>query len=87
LKADRVAIAASAQPRWEGGQGSGTGAHLVADGAAVHVGAGAAGRWLALRFECDLSADQRQVVAFAFAIGEEIPKQRWEEMGLPTEAR
>jgi hypothetical protein len=78
--ADRVAAHASAAPKISG-------VHVMAEGAAAHaVGkTPAATRWAALRFDCALSEDRAQVVAFAFALGADIPRQRWEEFGLPTE--
>jgi len=51
---------------------------VVADGAAFRSD----GRWLALRFECELSADHASVVAFAFAVGDDIPYERWEALDL-----
>jgi hypothetical protein len=51
---------------------------LVANGGAVRV----KGRWYALSFKCHLSADRMAADNFAFKIGAEIPKQKWNDFGL-----
>lgn len=49
-----------------------------ADGAAFR----STGVWRALRFECALSRDHADVVAFAFAVGDAIPYEAWEALDL-----
>ena len=57
-----------------------TGDLLVAEGAALHSDS----RWIALAFRCALAADRRRVVAFAFSLGQAIPRARWEDLNLPA---
>jgi hypothetical protein len=51
---------------------------LVANGGAVRV----KGRWYALSFKCRLTADRMAANHFAFTLGDEIPKQKWDDFGL-----
>lgn len=51
---------------------------LVANGGAVRV----KGRWYALSFECNLTTDRMAAKNFAFKLGAEIPKQKWDDFGL-----
>lgn len=53
---------------------------LTAEGAAFRSGR----RWYGLRFACTVSADLKRVTAFAFHVGEPIPRGRWEALGLPA---
>lgn len=41
-------------------------------------------RWYGLRFACTVSPDLKRVTAFAFQVGEPIPRERWEALGLPA---
>ncbi|WP_293795148.1 DUF930 domain-containing protein [uncultured Bosea sp.] len=53
---------------------------LTAEGAAFR----SQRRWYGLRFACTVSADLKRVTAFAFHVGEPIPQERWEVLGLPA---
>jgi outer membrane biosynthesis protein TonB len=53
---------------------------LTAEGAAFR----SKRRWYGLRFACTVSADLKRVTTFAFQIGEPIPRERWEALGLPA---
>lgn len=39
-------------------------------------------RWYSIRFQCVVTADISKVVSFAFAVGNEIPKQEWRSRNL-----
>lgn len=54
------------------------GATLTAKGAAVR----AANHWYALSFVCSLTPDLMKATTFSFTLGPEIPKQKWNELGL-----
>ena len=54
------------------------GTAVSAKGAAVRAGKG----WYALSFDCKLADDQLKVTAFSYQIGDEIPPDRWEDVGL-----
>jgi hypothetical protein len=54
------------------------GSLVTAKGAAVR----AADHWYALSFECTVSDDQMKALAFTYQVGEEIPPEKWEEVGL-----
>ncbi len=53
---------------------------LTAEGAAFR----SKRRWYGLRFACTVSPDLKRVTAFAFHVGEPIPRERWEALGLPA---
>lgn len=53
---------------------------LTAEGAAFR----SKRHWYGLRFACTVSADLKRVTAFAFHVGEAIPRERWEALGLPA---
>jgi hypothetical protein len=55
------------------------GASLIAHGAAFH----GAGEWRGLAFECQLSANQRDVAHLKFKIGDPIPAAQWSALNLP----
>lgn len=52
---------------------------LIADGAAFR----SKRRWYDLNFRCELSPDQAAVVAFAFRVGDPVPRSQWAKLGLP----
>ena len=52
---------------------------IVANGAAFHSN----GRWYNLAFECQLSANQRDVARLKFKLGDAIPEERWADLNLP----
>lgn len=53
---------------------------LTADGAAFR----SRRRWYGLRFACTVSVDLKRITAFAFHVGEPIPRERSEALGLPA---
>lgn len=53
---------------------------LMAEGAAFR----SRQHWYGLRFACTLSPDLKRVTAFAFHVGDPIPRDRWEALGLPA---
>ena len=71
LRPDRVVAYATAEARLDGRR-------LVADGAAMR----SRRRWYALKFECDLAPVDDEVIGFAFAVGDAIPRSHWNELGL-----
>lgn len=50
------------------------GSTVAADGAAVF----SRGAWFNVSFACELSADLRDVVSFAFRVGDPVPRSEWE---------
>jgi hypothetical protein len=56
-----------------------TGRILIAESAAFR----SKRRWYDLRFRCELSPDQAAIVAFAFRVGEPVPRSQWAKLGLP----
>ncbi|MFD2143117.1 DUF930 domain-containing protein [Ancylobacter oerskovii] len=53
---------------------------LVAGGGAFRSGR----KWYEVSFSCDLDAGLREVVGFAFKVGEAIPRQEWTALNLPA---
>jgi hypothetical protein len=53
---------------------------IEADGAAFRNHS----NWYRIRFRCELTPDREKVAAFAFAVGDPIPRDEWEEHGLPA---
>lgn len=51
---------------------------VIAKGGAVR----AKGRWYALAFTCAVTEDQMLATSFEFKLGEEIPQDKWEDLGL-----
>lgn len=49
-----------------------------AKGAAVRAGES----WYALSFDCTLASDHLKVTAFTYKLGDEIPPETWEDVGL-----
>lgn len=54
------------------------GSVVTAKGAAVHANK----HWYAMSFECKVSDDQMKALAFTFTLGDEIPPEKWEGVGL-----
>ncbi len=54
------------------------GSLVTAKGGAVRAG----DHWYALSFECTVSDNQMKALAFTYQIGDEIPPEKWEEVGL-----
>lgn len=52
---------------------------VVAEGGAIRSGK----RWFNIEYRCELAPDLTRVVAFAFRLGEPIPRSGWEEHNLP----
>jgi len=40
--------------------------------------------WYGLKFSCDLAGDGQSVVGFEFLVGDPIPREKWDELGLPA---
>lgn len=55
-----------------------TGETLTGKGGAVR----AKEKWYAVTFTCALTKDHKKATSFAYKIGEEIPHERWEDLGL-----
>jgi hypothetical protein len=51
---------------------------VTAKGAAVH----AKDRWYSLTFTCAVSNDLLKATSFTYEIGPEIPREKWEDLGL-----
>jgi hypothetical protein len=49
-----------------------------AKGAAVRTGK----HWYALSFECAVTSDQLKATSFTFNLGDEIPPDTWDDVGL-----
>ncbi len=69
---DRVVDQATAETRVDG-------ARVIADGAAFR----SRHAWYGLKFRCAMTADLTKVAAFEFLVGEAIPREDWESLGLP----
>jgi hypothetical protein len=54
------------------------GTTLSANGGAVRV----KGHWYAMSFSCNLTGDLLKATSFSYNLGKEIPKPRWEDLGL-----
>jgi Domain of Unknown Function (DUF930) len=52
---------------------------IIAHGAAFHSN----GRWYNLAFECQLSANRRDVARLKFKLGDTIPGDQWAGLNLP----
>lgn len=39
-------------------------------------------KWYAVSFTCALTKDHKKATSFAYTIGEEIPQDKWEDLGL-----
>ena len=74
LDPDRIVAYALSEPE--------VGADSVdARGAAFRSG----GVWYGLSFDCRLSPDRADVIAFAFQVGEAVPRDQWEARSLPAD--
>ena len=51
---------------------------LTAKGGAVRI----KDRWFAISFTCQLASDLMKAKSFTFDLGAEIPKSRWDQLGL-----
>jgi hypothetical protein len=55
-----------------------TGTVVTATGGAVRM----QHHWYALKFTCEVTADLMKAKTFTFELGDEIPKDKWEDYGL-----
>lgn len=70
---DRIVVYAMSEPRM-------TGNLFEADGAAFR----SRSLWYNIKFTCELTPDRARVTAFAFAVGTPVPREDWDEHGLPA---
>ena len=56
------------------------GTKVKADGAAFR----SRRNWYALKFNCELAQDGESVIGFEFLVGDPVPKEKWDELGLPA---
>ena len=70
---DRLVDYARADTRMRGNS-------LIAGGGAFRSGL----KWYEVSFSCELDGSLRQVVGFAFKVGEPIPRQDWTALALPA---
>jgi hypothetical protein len=56
------------------------GATIKAEGAAFR----SRRNWYGLKFNCKLAEDGESVVGFEFLVGDPIPRDRWDDLGLPA---
>lgn len=56
------------------------GTRIKAEGAAFR----SRRNWYGLKFNCELAADGESVVGFEFLVGVQIPREKWDELGLPA---
>lgn len=57
----------------------------VLDGTSLSAKGGAVRsnhRWYALSFSCDLTEDLMKAQSFKYELGEEISKDKWDDLGL-----
>jgi hypothetical protein len=57
-----------------------TGTTVAANGAAFR----SRKNWYALTFKCELAQDGESVVGFEFLVGDPVPREKWDELGLPA---
>lgn len=43
------------------------------------------GRWYEISFRCEVDAEAKKVVSFAFRVGRHIPRSEWKKLGLPSQ--
>jgi len=70
---DRMVVYAMGEPTM-------TGNMFEADGAAFR----SRSLWYNIRFSCELTPDHARVAGFAFAVGAPVPRDNWEDHGLPA---
>lgn len=68
---DRVVIEAISPPKVNGDKMSGSGAALRSKG-----------KWYQFKFTCQAAPDRLKVESFSYQVGDEIPENRWERLGL-----
>jgi hypothetical protein len=57
-----------------------TGTTIAANGAAFR----SRRNWYGLKFRCQLAGDGESVVGFEFLVGDLVPRNKWDELGLPA---
>ncbi|WP_292186229.1 DUF930 domain-containing protein [Mesorhizobium sp.] len=57
-----------------------TGTTIAANGAAFR----SRRNWYGLKFRCQLAGDGESVVGFEFLVGDLVPREKWDELGLPA---
>lgn len=57
-----------------------TGNLIEADGAAFR----SRGEWYGLKFRCTIADAHDKVAAFEFQVGDPVPRDQWDELGLPA---
>jgi hypothetical protein len=60
------------------GRATFTGSQVASTGGAVR----AKDHWYALKFKCDVTADQMKALTFTYEVGSEIPEAKWDQLGL-----
>jgi hypothetical protein len=55
-----------------------TGTRVTTTGGAVRANH----KWYRLTFDCTVTADQMKATAFTYEIGPEIPREKWDDIGL-----
>ena len=68
---ERTIVSALALPKIAGTTMSGSGGAFFSKG-----------KWYQFSFKCETSADHMKVQAFSFKIGEPIPEDKWQKIGL-----
>jgi hypothetical protein len=60
------------------GRAAFTGTRVAAKGGAVRANS----HWYGLKFNCDVTPDQMKALSFTYEVGNEIPEDKWEDLGL-----
>jgi hypothetical protein len=68
---DRVVIQAISPPKVKGDKMSGSGAALRSKG-----------KWYQFDFTCQAAPDRLKVLSFSYDVGDEIPEEQWDKLGL-----
>jgi hypothetical protein len=68
---DRVVIQAISPPKVKGDKMSGSGAALRSKG-----------KWYQVDFTCQAAPDRLKVLSFSYDVGDEIPEEQWDKLGL-----
>ena len=55
-----------------------TGTRVTTTGGAVRANH----KWYRLTFDCTVTADQMKATAFTYKLGPEIPREKWDDIGL-----
>ncbi len=60
------------------GPASFDGTVVISEGGAIRANH----RWYALKFTCSVTKDQMKATSFTYELGNEIPPDKWEDLGL-----